>query len=431
MMVRGPLAALKVLLDSGDFEGAGFAEEDTEMAPIPEEPSDEEGRLLAVVSWGIDRVDDRELPLDNTFEPSGTGAGSHVYVLDTGIRTTHRDFEGRSIATMDFTTVGRPTECHGRRDCAADRQGHGTHCAGSIAGAAHGIAKGATLHAMKVLPDQGRGRWTWFTQAVDWVTVKGQRPAVASASLGARGRIRSVQLVIDNALLQGVVVVVAAGNRGRSASPDACDYSPAFVRAAITVGSSTQSDARSDFSNYGSCVDIFAPGSNINSVSHLGERGSAVSSGTSLACSHVSGAVAVLMQQGTNASDVERVLMRMSTRDRLFDVRGSPNKLLFVGLWCPPRSAQVGGLNADVPGCGLTNCSERYHAQSVAACLRRCRAHHQCKAFSWAPKGGDRNHLEDTVCGLYATTTPTAMWGPKQILCTLGDSEPEASTWVM
>merc|ERR1711937_606060 len=175
--------------------------------------------------------------------------------------------------------------------CARDAQGHGTHCAGTIGGAQYGVAKGATIHAVKVLSDSGSGSFSWFVEALDWVVTKGQRPAVFSASLGGSRNIGFVETAIDRATAAGVVVVVAAGNDNM----DACSFSPAHVGSAITVGATRSDDNRAWYSNHGSCLDIFAPGSSITSAGVSSDSASATMSGTSMACPHVAGAVVVVV----------------------------------------------------------------------------------------------------------------------------------------
>jgi len=243
-------------------------------------------------SWGLGRI--------GAGTTSASGRGVHVYVLDTGVHTSHRDFGDRAISTLDLTS-GSPTECRGSASCAKDRQGHGTHCAGSIAGSSFGVAPEATIHAVKVLSDEGYGQNSWILTALDWLTTKGERPAVASMSLGGSGVSRAEKVAIDAATKAGITVVVAAGND----NADACKFTPAYVKSAITVGATDRYDRRASYSCYGSCVDIWAPGTDITSAAHNSDRGSATMSGTSMACPHVSGAAALVLGENPSMTPPE------------------------------------------------------------------------------------------------------------------------------
>merc|ERR1740121_1477133 len=245
---------------------------------IPEIEADD----VEAATWGLNRI--------GADQRGRAGSGSTVFVLDTGVRISHQDFSGRAVPALDMT-VGNPVECNGDLSCAADRQGHGTHCAGTAAGVSYGVAPSAAVQAVKVLSDQGSGSWSWSYYALDWLATNPTRPAIASMSLGGSGTQQAMRDAVDAAVNSGVVVVVAGGN----SNSDACRFSPAFVPSAITVGSTTSVDARSSFSNYGSCTDIWAPGSNVVSASHTSDTGSRSLSGTSMACPHVSGAAALLL----------------------------------------------------------------------------------------------------------------------------------------
>merc|ERR1719401_1626128 len=245
---------------------------------IPEIESDE----VEAATWGLNRV--------GADRRSRTGSKATIFVLDTGVRVSHNDFSGRAAPALDMT-VGDPVECGDDMSCAADRQGHGTHCAGTAAGVDFGVAPQATVRSVKVLSDQGSGSWSWSYYALDWMAQSQERPAVASMSLGGSGTQQAMQEAVDAAVNQGVVVVVAGGN----SNSDSCTFSPAFVPSAITVGSTTSTDARSSFSNFGRCTNIWAPGSSVVSASHTSDTGSATKSGTSMACPHVSGAAAIIL----------------------------------------------------------------------------------------------------------------------------------------
>mmetsp|Transcript_35183 Transcript_35183/g.73909 ORF Transcript_35183/g.73909 Transcript_35183/m.73909 type:complete len:1054 (+) Transcript_35183:64-3225(+) len=330
-----------------DNPGAVFVEEDVNMVSVSHGDGSEAGRRLAAQElnaaiWGLDRVDSRA-GLDQIYDSEAlTGRGVHVYVMDTGIRTTHEDFEGRAIPTAEILGNGI-VECEADdTTCAADVNGHGTHCAGTIGGKRFGIAKESTLHAMKVLGDDGSGSFSFFIMAIDFVATRGQRPAVISASLGGRGTLRTVNSAINRATSLGVTVVVAAGNEGNTAVPDACSYTPAGVPAAITVGSIGEprfNDQRSGFSNIGECVDIFAPGGLIPSCSADSDTGAVFLSGTSMACPHVAGAAALILEQDPRRTpqDVNTLLKSTATEGAIDDVgSGSANRLLFVGGFGDP-----------------------------------------------------------------------------------------------
>lgn len=259
------------------------------------------------------------------------GRGVHIYVLDTGVRHTHSEFSSRASAGIDATS-GSLRECSSTSStCSRDRDGHGTHCAGSAAGRTLGVARRARVYGAKVLGDDGSGSWSWSTQALDWIATRGRSPRIASMSLGGSGQISSMRRAVDAAVSAGVVVVVAAGNE----NDDSCRYSPAFVPSAITVGSTTSRDARSSFSNYGSCTNIWAPGSSIVSASHTSNTGTTRMSGTSMACPHVSGGVALLFQEHGSSQSASRMRSRLqsnSRKDRISGLRSSDvNMLLWVG----------------------------------------------------------------------------------------------------
>jgi len=278
--------------------------------------------------WGLDRIDDRR-GFDGTYVASGDGKGVHVYVFDTGIRTTHEDFEGRAILAYD-TTIGMHRPCApGHPSCGMDRNGHGTHCAGTVGGAKSGVAKAVTLHAVKVLGDDGFGSTTGVVNAINWVMQKAPKPAVISMSLSGLGRSQVHKTAIDRAAAAKVVSVVAGGN----SRADACQYSPAFVPSAITVGATDRRDARASFSNFGTCTDIFAPGVNILSAWNTSDTNYRSISGTSMACPHVAGATALLLQKNKElgAADLSNALRSASTKNAISKVgAGSPNMLLYM-----------------------------------------------------------------------------------------------------
>jgi len=317
----------------GKHPGVKFIEPDGTMFAVPEMPSEDPASLLErigrAVPWGLDRIDAEE-GQDGTYSVLA-GENTHVYVADSGVLCTHDDFGGRGIPTIDCATgSGICEECEANSTtCSTDRHGHGTHCAGSVGSKTYGVAKLASVHSVKILTDEGVGSFSAFVQALDWVSTKALRPAVFSASLGTKGVIQSIQTAIDSAVDAGVTVVVAAGNEG----DDACLYSPSFVPSAITVGATTGLDSMAGFSNWGSCVDIFAPGASITSTGISSETSAALMSGTSMACPHVAGAAAILLGQNSSLTpaEIETLLVSGATPDKVGNLGvGSPNLLLHV-----------------------------------------------------------------------------------------------------
>merc|ERR1719437_418100 len=284
---------------------------------IPEIEADD----IEAATWGLNRV--------GADQRGRAGSGSTVFVLDTGVRVSHREFTGRAVPALDMT-VGAPKECNGDLSCAGDRQGHGTHCAGSAAGETFGVAPQAGVRSVKVLSDQGSGSWSWSYAALDWLATNPERPAIASMSLGGSGTQQAMKDAVDAATNAGVSVIVAGGN----SNSDACRFSPAFVPSAITVGSTDSLDRRSSFSNYGSCTNIWAPGSSVKSASHRSDTGSRSLSGTSMACPHVSGAAALVLaaDPSKKSSAVLDELLSTATQGVLTGLRsGDTNALLYVG----------------------------------------------------------------------------------------------------
>jgi len=292
-----------------------YVEPDQEVHMIPEIEAG-----IEAATWGLNRI--------GADERGRNGAGATVFVLDTGVRATHQEFSGRAASALDMTS-GSPVACNGDLSCARDVQGHGTHCAGTAAGATFGVAPSANVRSVKVLGDNGSGSWSWSYSALDWLASNQVRPAVASMSLGGSGTQQAMRDAVDAAVNSGVVVVVAGGN----SNADACGFSPAFVPSAITVGSTTSTDARSSFSNYGACTNIWAPGSSILSASHTSDTGSRTLSGTSMACPHVSGGAALVLEANPSMkpSAVLDQLTSDAVKDALSGLRtGDVNVLLYV-----------------------------------------------------------------------------------------------------
>ena len=274
-------------------------------------------------TWGLDRIDQRWRPLSGTYTYEQTGAGVTAYVIDTGIRITHSEFDGLSA---NRASLG--AEFVDDSATADDCDGHGTHVAGTIGGSTWGVAKGVNLVAVRVLDCTGSGAWSWVISGINWVTEQHDsgEAAVANMSLGG-GAIQSVDDAVAASIADGVTYSVSAGNSNR----DACGYSPARTFDALTIGSTTSSDARSSFSNYGSCVDWFAPGSSITSANMNG--GSLTLSGTSMSSPHTAGAAALWLQGHlTDTPDQVRSALAGALTTGVVTSSNSPaNHLLYVG----------------------------------------------------------------------------------------------------
>jgi subtilisin family serine protease len=269
--------------------------------------------------WGLDRIDQRYLPLNSSFTYARTGLGVRIYILDSGIRRTHQQFGGRALAGADFVKDGRGTS-----DC----NGHGTHVAGTAAGTTYGVAKQATLVPVRVLGCDNRGSWSRIIAGIDWVTANARKPAVANMSLGGSGS-RAVDDAVARSINAGVVYTIAAMND----AGDACNYSPARLPAALTVAASDQSDRRASFTNYGRCVDLYAPGASVLSSFNTSDVATALYWGTSMASPHVAGAAAQYLQAYPWATppQVSSALLGATTRDRISNPgANTANRLLFT-----------------------------------------------------------------------------------------------------
>jgi len=280
-------------------------------------------------TWGIDRIDQRDLPLNQTYAYDADGTGVTAYIIDTGIRTSHNEFGGR--ASGGYTAI---TDGNGTNDC----NGHGTHVAGTVGGSTYGVAQNVQLVAVRVLDCSGSGSTAGVIAGIDWVTANHAGAAVANMSLGG-GFSSSLNTAVENSVAAGVTYAIAAGNSNRNA----CNYSPASAPSAITVAATSSSDAKASYSNYGTCVDINAPGSAITSAWNTGDAATNTISGTSMASPHVAGAAAAYLSAnpGSSPAAITTALKNSATTNHVTGLpSGTPNLLLhthFTAVNPPPE----------------------------------------------------------------------------------------------
>jgi len=267
--------------------------------------------------WGLDRIDQKNLPLDSAYSYLQTGSGTTAYIVDTGILSTHQQFSGRVLSGYTAISDGNGTsDCHG----------HGTHVAGTVGGSTYGVAKNVSLVPIRILGCDGSGASSNVIAGLDWILKNGKKPAVVNISLGGEAN-ASLDSAVENLFNNGYVMVVAAGN----SNTDACSSSPARVSKAITVAATDSTDTRASYSNYGSCVDIFAPGSQINSSWIGSNTATKVLNGTSMATPHVVGVVAEMLQSTPTATPqtISTNLLNQASNNVVKNPSGSPNRLLY------------------------------------------------------------------------------------------------------
>ncbi len=295
-------------------------------------------------TWGIDRIDQRALPLSTTYTYATTASNVSAYVIDTGVRTSHSQFGGRAKSGYDFVDNDANAD---------DGNGHGTHVAGTIGGSTYGVAKGVTIYGVRVLDDEGSGTDAGVIAGIDWVTANAKKPAVANMSLGG-----DASTALDNAVKKSIAAGITYGVAAGNDSVDACGDSPGRVPEAITVGSTTSTDARSSFSNYGTCLDIFAPGSSITSSWNTSNSATSTISGTSMATPHVVGAAALYLASNPSATpaQVRDALVTGATTGAVTSPgSGSPNRLLYTGTATTPSPGGKyfeNGTDLNVPDAG-------------------------------------------------------------------------------
>ncbi|MES2483263.1 MAG: S8 family peptidase [Pseudomonadota bacterium] len=296
-----------------------------QVASIEQDQTVSLNQTQTPATWGLDRIDETDRLLNGQYTYTQTGAAAYAFIVDTGIRSDHQEFAGRVQAGATAISDGRGTE-----DC----NGHGTHVAGTVGGSTWGVAKQVTLVPVRVLNCRGSGSWSGIIAGLDYVAQDDRRPAVANLSLGG-GYSATVNAAVAGAVANRVTVVVAAGN----SAADACQYSPASEPSALTIGATTNADAGASYSNYGACLDLFAPGSAITSAWYTSSSATNTISGTSMASPHVAGVAALVLGANPTASPaaVGAFIAGQATPGRLTAVgTGSPNLLLYSLLTGTP-----------------------------------------------------------------------------------------------
>lgn len=323
--------ALKGYVLEADEAAAINLSNDPRIAIVEEDSVISATDTQANATWGLDRIDQRALPLNTQYSYQTTASNVHVYVIDSGVRPTHTDFGGRATADVNLLPDGRDgTDC----------LGHGTHVAGTIGSATWGVAKGVRIHGVRVLACDGTGSLSYLILGIDWVTSNHIKPAVANISITNSGVSAALDSAIQNSINAGITYVISAGN----SNLDACNYSPGRVPAAITVGAIGSTDQKASYSNWGSCVDVWAPGTGITSVSYANDFDSRVMSGTSMAAPHVAGVAALYLAANPTASPaaVSQAISNSATPSVIGGLDpASPNRLVYSWLSSNPPSGTV------------------------------------------------------------------------------------------
>ncbi|XP_033112735.1 aqualysin-1-like isoform X2 [Anneissia japonica] len=312
--INGPLNGIKAVVSDLDKEELDQILEMKGVKYVEKNAICEPSAYTDV--WGLDRIDQRNLPLDSEYSSTGKGSGVIVYVVDSGVNTRHSNFDGRAENWHEVVS-----------DIGQDCMGHGTHVAGTIAARTYGVAQGVYIRSVRVFgcPDKNSTAGD-LVEAINYILDYGYGGSVVSMSLGYNTSCKVIDDAVKKLILNGFVVVVAAGN----SNIDACTRSPSRVTEAITVGATDINDKRASFSNYGSGVDIFAPGVDIISLDNATNTETTIKSGTSMATPHVSGVAAILRSRGVPASEIRQKIFDLSTKDVVKDPKGSHNRLLFI-----------------------------------------------------------------------------------------------------